>query len=93
MKSTITALASLLTVSHAMIHGITIPSTIQPGDPFDVTIESSLFSQSIYDVAIVFGYAQDSGYPGGVGEPVKVYGLGSCTSTPNTCSSKLSRQQ
>ncbi|KAK7419431.1 hypothetical protein QQX98_003383 [Neonectria punicea] len=65
MRLSLTAVtASLLAVAQARITGISVPSTIKPGDTFNVIIESSNYIQTVYDVAIAVGYAAGEGYPG-----------------------------
>lgn len=54
------ASASLLSSVHARIFGIGIPSTIKPGDTFDLIIEAQDYIQSVTDVAIAVGYSLGS---------------------------------
>ena len=75
-STTAAILASLIPVSLAKINGISVPSTIKPGDGFNLIIESSNFIESVYDVAIVIGYAPGSGYPGDLGTVMGSYYLG-----------------
>ena len=62
--------ASLLTLSSARIVGVAVPETIRPGDTFNAIIEVEDYIQSVYDVAIAFGIASGSGYPGSLGIPI-----------------------
>ena len=62
--------ASLLTLSSARIVGVAVPETIKPGDTFNAIIEVEDYIQSVYDVAIAFGIAPGSGYPGSLGTPI-----------------------
>ncbi|KAF7545723.1 hypothetical protein G7Z17_g8950 [Cylindrodendrum hubeiense] len=68
--------AALLAVTEARINGISVPSTIKPGDTFDVIIESSNYIQSVYDVAIAVGYAPGNGYPESLGSIANSFYLG-----------------
>ncbi|KAJ4423487.1 hypothetical protein N0V82_001812 [Gnomoniopsis sp. IMI 355080] len=53
------ASASFLSLAQARIGGIGVPSTIQPGDTFDLIIQGTGYIQSVTDVSIAVGY-----YPG-----------------------------
>ncbi len=70
------AIATLLTAAEARINGISVPAVIKPGDGFNAIIESSNYIQSVYDVAVVFGYAPGAGYPGNLGTVLGSYYLG-----------------
>jgi len=63
----VVAAATLLSLAHARITGIAVPDTIKPGDTFDAIIHSESYIQSVFDVAIVFGYAPGDGYPESLG--------------------------
>ncbi|GJN68207.1 hypothetical protein PLIIFM63780_001613 [Purpureocillium lilacinum] len=63
----VVAAATLLSLAHARITGIAVPDTIKPGDTFDAIIHSENYIQSVFDVAIVFGYAPGDGYPESLG--------------------------
>ncbi|KPM39884.1 hypothetical protein AK830_g6664 [Neonectria ditissima] len=76
MRFSITAAVALLGTAQAHINGISVPSTIKPGDTFDVIILSSNWIQSSYDAAIVFGYASGNGFPGSLGTVVETFRLG-----------------
>lgn len=54
------ASASLLSLAHARIGGIGVPSTIKPGDTFNLVIEGTGYIQSVTDVSIAVGYAHGS---------------------------------
>lgn len=56
-SSVLAASASLLSLAHARIFGVGIPSTIRPGDTFDLIIEAQDYIQSVTDVAIAVGYS------------------------------------
>lgn len=79
MRSThiFAATASLLSLVHARIGGIGIPSTIKPGDTFDLIIEGQGYIQSVTDVFIAVGYALGAA-PGddGLGIFVAAFDLG-----------------
>jgi hypothetical protein len=68
--------ASVFSVAQAKIYGIAVPSTIKPGDGFNAIIESSNYIQSVYDVAIAFGYAPGSGFPDSLDNVIGSYYLG-----------------
>ncbi|KAF7549999.1 hypothetical protein G7046_g8157 [Stylonectria norvegica] len=70
------AAATLLTLTQARITGIAVPATIKPGDSFDAIILSSNYIQSVYDVAIAFGYAPGDGYPQSLGSVAGSFYLG-----------------
>ncbi|KYK61831.1 hypothetical protein DCS_02975 [Drechmeria coniospora] len=80
MRSLLFSLATLIgLVSLAVdgrITGIAIPSTIRPGDAFNVTVYSENFIQSVFDVALTFGYAAGNGYPGSLGTVITSVCLG-----------------
>ncbi|PSR78497.1 hypothetical protein BD289DRAFT_344446, partial [Coniella lustricola] len=52
----LTASAPLLSLAHARISGIGIPSTIKPGDSFDLVIQGTGYIQSVTDVSIAVGW-------------------------------------
>ncbi|KAK2596167.1 hypothetical protein QQS21_006444 [Conoideocrella luteorostrata] len=58
---------ALLSVTQARITGIAVPDTIKPGDTIDAVIHSSNYIQTVYDVAIAFGYSSGNGYPQSLG--------------------------
>ncbi|KAH6893484.1 hypothetical protein B0T10DRAFT_274512 [Thelonectria olida] len=68
--------ATLFAAANARITGIAVPETIKPGDTFDVVIESSNYIQTVYDVAIAFGYAPGKGYPDSLFNVVGSFYLG-----------------
>ncbi|KAF4980476.1 hypothetical protein FZEAL_3521 [Fusarium zealandicum] len=70
------AAATLLALTDARIVGIKVPKTIQPGEKFDAVIVTESYIQSVYDVAIAFGYSNGEGFPGTLGTPVGSYYLG-----------------
>lgn len=53
----LTASASLLSLTQARIFGVGIPSTIKPGDTFNLIIEAQDYIQSVTDVSIAVGYS------------------------------------
>lgn len=53
----LTALASLLSLAQARIFGVGVPSTIKPGDTFDLIVEAQDYIQSVTDVSIAVGYS------------------------------------
>jgi hypothetical protein len=70
------AAAALVGTAQAHINGISVPSTIKPGDTFEAIVLSSNWIQSSYDVAIVFGYATGSGFEGALGTVANSFYLG-----------------
>ncbi|KAI5457808.1 hypothetical protein BGZ63DRAFT_457174 [Mariannaea sp. PMI_226] len=78
MRLSVTAAITTLlaTAAQARINGIAVPETIKPGDTFDVIIESSNYIQSVYDVAIAFGYMPGKGFQGTLGSVINSFYLG-----------------
>lgn len=76
-SSLFAASASLLSLVHARIAGIGVPSTIKPGDTFELVIENEIYIQSVTDVAMAVGYAAGSNPAGdGLGIFVTAIDLG-----------------
>lgn len=69
-------LSALAATAAARITGIAVPDTIRPGDGFHAVIRSSNYIQTVYDVAIAFGYAPGRGYPGTLGTVTDSFYLG-----------------
>lgn len=67
MLFNVAAIASLLAVANARIVGIAVPETIAPGSTVQATVLTENYIQSVYDVAIVFGYANGDGFPESLG--------------------------
>lgn len=65
-SSIFAASASLLSLAHARIIGVGVPSTIKPGEPFELVIQAQNYIQSVTDVSIAVGYAV-GGNPAGSG--------------------------
>ncbi|PHH73256.1 hypothetical protein CDD83_4783 [Cordyceps sp. RAO-2017] len=59
--------AALAAAASARITGIAVPATIQPGAPFRALVRSSDYIQTVYDVAMAFGYAPGAGTPDSLG--------------------------
>lgn len=79
MRSTsiFAASASFLALVQARIGGIGVPSTIKPGDNFNLIIEGTGYIQSVTDVSIAVGYAQGSAPLGdGLGTFITAFDLG-----------------
>ena len=70
------AITTLLTAAQARINGIAVPATIKPGEEFEAIILSSNYIQSVYDVAIAWGYTSGEGYPDALGTVVDSFYLG-----------------
>jgi len=70
------ASASLLSLTSGRIVGISVPDTIKPGDGFNAIIHVENYIQSVYDVAIAFGVAPGSGFPGSLGTVLDSFYLG-----------------
>ncbi|KUI71026.1 hypothetical protein VM1G_07228 [Cytospora mali] len=60
-SSILTASASLLSLAQARIIGIGVPSTIKPGDTFDLIIGTEGYIQPVTDVAVAVGYTAGPG--------------------------------
>lgn len=76
LPSVAAAVSALAAVAHARITGIAVPDTIRPGDGFHAVIRSSNYIQTVYDVAIAFGYAPGRGYPETLGAVSDSFYLG-----------------
>ncbi|EHK17648.1 uncharacterized protein TRIVIDRAFT_205388 [Trichoderma virens Gv29-8] len=76
MLFNVAAIASLLAVANARIVGIAVPETVAPGATIEATILTENYIQSVYDVAIVFGYAAGNGFPQSLGNVLASYYLG-----------------
>ncbi|PHH64708.1 hypothetical protein CDD82_1745 [Ophiocordyceps australis] len=59
--------SGLAALANARINGIAVPDTIRPGEGFNAIIRSSNYIQTVFDVAIVFGYHQGPDYPPSLG--------------------------
>ncbi|KUI60819.1 hypothetical protein VP1G_08017 [Cytospora mali] len=66
-SSILTAAASLLSLAQARIIGVGVPSTIKPGDTFDLVIGTEGYIQSVTDVAIAVGYSSGTAPSGALG--------------------------
>ena len=69
-------LTTLLTAAQARINGIAVPATIRPGDEFEAIILSSNYIQSVYDVAIAWGYTPGESYHDSLGSVIDSFYLG-----------------
>ncbi|KAF4472719.1 secreted NIS1 [Fusarium albosuccineum] len=77
MRFSVAAVATtLLALTEARIVGIKVPKTIKPGDEFEAVIISENYIQSVYDVAIAFGYVNGKGYPGTLGPVADSFYIG-----------------
>lgn len=64
MRFTIAAVAATLAATaQARIAGIAVPDTIKAGDKVDLHILSEGYIQTVDDVAVAFGYADNDNYP------------------------------
>jgi hypothetical protein len=77
--------AALVALADARITGISVPETIKPGDTITAYIKSSNYIQTVYDVAIAFGYGPGAGTPQSLGLVAATMYLGPSTSTTNPC--------
>lgn len=82
MQFSTLALASLLSVASARISGIAVPKTIRAGYGFNAIILTEGYIQSVNDVAIAFGVAPGTGYPGSLGTTIESFYLGPRTLSP-----------
>lgn len=73
---------TLLALAEARIIGIQVPKTIKPGEDFEAVIVSENYIQTVYDVAIAFGYYNGDGYPDTLGRPADSFYLGPGKSRP-----------
>jgi hypothetical protein len=76
MKFSVAATAAFLAVAEARIYGIAVPDVIKPGEGFSAIILTENFIQSVYDVAIVFGYKPVGAFPDALGTPLASFHLG-----------------
>ncbi|UKZ79431.1 hypothetical protein TrVFT333_007185 [Trichoderma virens FT-333] len=86
MLFNVAAIASLLAVANARIVGIAVPETVAPGATIEATILTENYIQSVYDVAIVFGYAAGNGFLS-----LSAVSLPPTTSDPSNVSGNLTR--
>lgn len=71
--------ASLFALARARIDGIGVPSTIKPGEPFDLIFLNEIYIQRVTDVAMAVGYyaGADSNHLGSsLGTFVTAFDLG-----------------
>ncbi|KAF5025605.1 hypothetical protein F66182_2307 [Fusarium sp. NRRL 66182] len=83
------ATAALLALAEARISFIQVPTEIKVGEPFQADIIREGYIQSVYDVAIVFGYAPADAYPGTIGQPIDSFYLGPDESNKDTTLKKF----
>ena len=57
----------LLSSASARIVGVSAPPTVYGYNPFNVSLITQEYSQSVYDVAAAFGVAPGAGYPDTLG--------------------------
>ncbi|KAL6890951.1 hypothetical protein GGI43DRAFT_387402 [Trichoderma evansii] len=76
MQFSIAAIVPFLAGANAIISGIAVPETIQPGSAFELTIETQNYIQAVSDVAIAVGYAAGDGFPQSLGEVLGSFYLG-----------------
>ncbi|PTB66525.1 hypothetical protein BBK36DRAFT_1119116 [Trichoderma citrinoviride] len=70
------AFASLLAVASARIVGISVPETVAPGSTVKGIIVTENYIQSVYDVAVAWGFAHGEGFPGSLGSVIDSSYLG-----------------
>lgn len=88
MHLSLAAAAALLALARARITGIAVPDTIRPGDGFNAVVHSSNYIQTVFDVAITFGYAAGDGYPDSLGVVTDSFCLGRGEPPPRGCSGR-----
>jgi len=77
MKLSIAAAATaLLAAAEARLVGIAIPDVIRPGEGFNAIILTENYIQSVYDVAIAFGYKPAGAFPDSLGTVLDSFYLG-----------------
>lgn len=81
------ASAPLLSLAHARIGGIGIPSTIKPGDTFNLVIEAANYIQSVTDVSIAVGwnYGVKPYGDNSLGIFLTAFDLGECPNVDCSC--------
>lgn len=86
-SSLFAAAAPILSLAQARIQGLGIPSTIKPGDSFNLVIQGSNYIQRVTDVSIAVGYNL-GGTPldYGLGNFITAFDLGESKSDPNSLS-------
>ncbi|EGR48812.1 hypothetical protein MKX07_000006 [Trichoderma sp. CBMAI-0711] len=62
------AFSSLLAVASARIAGIAVPETVAPGSTIKGLILTENYIQTVYDVAVAWGFAHGEGYPQSLGQ-------------------------
>jgi len=67
---------TLLSSASARIIGLQAPSTIVPGEGFTISLLTEDYIQSVYDVAVAFGSASGTSFPGDLGTVIASYYLG-----------------
>ncbi|KAL6864279.1 hypothetical protein J3F83DRAFT_716061 [Trichoderma novae-zelandiae] len=70
------ALASLVAVASARIVGIAVPETVAPGSTIKATIVTENYIQTVYDVAVAWGFAHGEGFPQSLGQVIDSSYLG-----------------
>jgi hypothetical protein len=77
--SIVAATATLLAAAEARLIGIAVPDVIKPGEGFNAIIMTENYIQSVYDVAIAFGYKPAGAFPDSLGTVLDSFYLGPCT--------------
>lgn len=82
LQTFLTVLSVFASVVSARYYSVAAPKTIKLGEPFDaILIGDTIYIQSVYDVAVVFGIGPEDGYPDSMFTVLDSFYLG-----PGTCS-------
>lgn len=81
LRTFLTAFGIFSSVVTARYYSVAAPKTIKPGEPFDaILIGDTIYIQSVYDVAVVFGIGPEKEYPKSLGIVLDSFYLGPGTS-------------
>lgn len=68
--------STLISSTSAIITGVQTTPTVYAYNPFTVTLTTADYIQSVYDVAVAFGVAPGTGFPGALGNVMSTAYLG-----------------
>jgi hypothetical protein len=74
--STITTTLASAALASARINGIQAPATLEPNKPFELTILTENYIQSVADISVAWGFSLAPGYPGTLGSFISSEYLG-----------------